>query len=187
MVATAYKHVANPAEFGRVAVLMGGTSAEREISLLTGQAVHSALLDRGVDAQQLDATGDYIKALLDGSYDRVWIALHGRGGEDGTLQGLLDSIGMPYTGSGVLGSALSMDKMRTKQLLEGLDIPTPAWRLVEREEDCAAVAAELGCPLIVKPALEGSSIGMSKVEQAGDLPAAWRAAVESGGDIIAEA
>ena len=164
-----YKKVSDTALFGRVAVLMGGTSAEREISLMSGQAVHAALLERGVDAHQLDATGDYIDALTDGGFDRVWIALHGRGGEDGTVQGLLESINMPYTGSGVLGSALGMDKLRTKQLFAGTDIATPKWRLIESAADCPAVAAELGCPMIVKPALEGSSIGMSRVDRPDDL------------------
>lgn len=181
-----YRHVASPEEFGRVAVLMGGDSAEREISLLTGQAVHTALLDRGIDAHQVDATGDFMAELLNGRFDRVWLALHGRGGEDGTIQGMLEVIGMPYTGSGVLGSALSMDKMRTKRLLQGHGIATPAWRRIESEEDCAQVAAELGCPMIVKPALEGSSIGMTRVEHADDLPAAWRTAAAADSEILAE-
>ena len=174
-----YKKVSDAAEFGRVAVLMGGDSAEREISLLTGQAVHGALLDRGVDAHQVDATGDFIEVLTEGSFDRVWIALHGRGGEDGTMQGLLQTLNIPYTGSGVLGSALAMDKLRTKELLEGIGIATPPWRLISDEAECPAVAAELGVPMIVKPALEGSSIGMSRVEAAADLPAAYRKAAES--------
>ncbi|TDJ43012.1 MAG: D-alanine--D-alanine ligase [Gammaproteobacteria bacterium] len=182
-----YRQISNADLFGRVAVLLGGTSAEREISLLSGQAVYAALVDRGVDAHTVDATGDYINALMDGGFDRVWIALHGRGGEDGTVQGLLEMLGMPYTGSGVLGSALAMDKLRTKQLLQGVGIATPAWRQIEDESQCAAVAAELGCPMIVKPALEGSSIGMSKVDRAVDLPAAWRKAAESGTAVFAEA
>jgi len=187
MAKVTYRHISNPDAFGRVAVLLGGTSAEREISLLTGQAVHAALLDRGVDAHLVDATGDYLNALMDGGFDRVWIALHGRGGEDGTMQGLLEMLGIPYTGSGVLGSALAMDKLRTKQLLTGVGIGTPAWRCIEDESECAAVASELGCPLIVKPSLEGSSIGMSKVNKAAELPAAWRKAAESGAPVIAEA
>jgi D-alanine-D-alanine ligase len=181
-----YPHISNAADFGRVAVLMGGNSAEREISLLTGKAVNKALLERGVDARPLDAGKDYIEHLLAGNFDRVWIALHGRGGEDGTVQGLLESLGIPYTGSGVLGSALGMDKLRTKQLLAGAGIPTPAWRKISSEDECAAVVADLGCPLIVKPALEGSSIGMSKVESPEELPAAWRQAALSGGDVFAE-
>lgn len=182
-----YPHIEHADEFGRVAVLLGGTSAEREISLMTGHAVHAALLDRGVDAHALDATGDYISALREDGFDRVWIALHGRGGEDGTVQGLLEMLGIPYTGSGVLGSALAMDKLRTKQLLEGVGIATPPWRKIASEADCTDVAAALGMPLIVKPALEGSSIGMSKVSAPGELPAAWRKAAESGADVFAEA
>jgi D-alanine-D-alanine ligase len=182
-----YKQVTDAAAFGRVAVLMGGTSAEREISLLTGKAVHAALLERGVDAHKVDATGDFINVLTEGGYDRVWIALHGRGGEDGTVQGLLEMLDIPYTGSGVLGSALAMDKLRTKQLLEGVGIATPSWRLIESESQCAEVAEVLGCPMIVKPALEGSSIGMSKVDSPNALPAAWRTASQSGSDVFAEA
>ena len=187
MANSSYRQISNPDAFGRVAVLLGGASAEREISLLSGQAVHAALLDRGVDAHAVDATGDYINALMDGGFDRVWIALHGRGGEDGTVQGLLEMLGIPYTGSGVLGSALAMDKLRTKQLLQGVGIGTPAWRQIEDESSCAEVADQLGCPMIVKPALEGSSIGMSKVESPTDLPAAWCKAAESGAAVFAEA
>ena len=186
MTKIACKQISNPDDFGRVAVLLGGTSAEREISLLSGQAVHAALLDRGVDAHAVDATGNYITELMDGGFDRVWIALHGRGGEDGTVQGLLETLEIPYTGSGVLGSALAMDKLRTKQLLGGVGIGTPAWRYIEDESSCADVAAELGCPMIVKPSLEGSSIGMSKVDSAAGLPAAWRKAAESGAAVFAE-
>ena len=187
MTDSGFRKISDAAEFGRVAVLMGGDSAEREISLLTGQAVHAALVDRGVDAHPVDATGDFIEVLTEGSFDRVWIALHGRGGEDGTMQGLLQTLGIPYTGSGVLGSALAMDKLRTKELLEGIGIDTPPWRLIADEAECPAVAAELGVPMIVKPALEGSSIGMSRVENAADLPAAWRKAAESGSEVFAEA
>jgi len=181
-----FRHISNPAAFGRVAVLFGGSSAEREISLVTGKAVLAALLDRGIDAQGVDARDNLIPRLLDGKFDRIWIALHGRGGEDGTVQGLLEMLGLPYTGSGVLGSALGMDKLRTKQLLMGVGVPTPAWRQIDTEADCARVAAELGCPLIVKPALEGSSIGMSKVETPADLPAAWHKAREFGSTVFAE-
>ena len=159
MSVSGFRKISDAGDFGRVAVLMGGTSAEREISLLTGQAVHAALVERGVDAHTVDATGDFIDRLVEGGFDRVWIALHGRGGEDGTVQGLLQMLDIPYTGSGVLGSALGMDKLRTKLLLEGMGIPTPAWRRIDSEAECADVADELGVPMIVKPALEGSSIG----------------------------
>ena len=182
-----FVHISNPAAFGRVAVLLGGNSAEREISLLTGNAVLDALLDRGVDAHAVDSRdADFINHLQTSAFDRVWIALHGRGGEDGTVQGLLEMLKLPYTGSGVLGSALGMDKLRTKQLLLGAGIPTPAWRQIDSEAECVTAAAELGVPLIVKPALEGSSIGMSKVEQAAELPAAWRKARESGPAVFVE-
>jgi len=182
-----FKQVSDAAMFGKVAVLLGGTSAERDISLLTGDAVHSALVERGVNAHIVDAADDFVTELKDGDYDRVWVALHGRGGEDGTVQGLLQMLGLPYTGSGVQGSALAMDKLRTKQILKGVGVATPKWRLIESEAMCADVAAELGFPLIVKPALEGSSIGMSKVDRADDLPAAYRLASESGADVFAEA
>ncbi|MGI9290366.1 MAG: D-alanine--D-alanine ligase [Gammaproteobacteria bacterium] len=181
-----YKQVSNAAEFGRVAVLMGGTSAEREISLMTGEAVLAALKDRGVDAHAVDASEGLIDELVKGQFDRVWIALHGRGGEDGTVQGLLDLVGLPYTGSGVLGSALAMDKMRTKQILESAGIATPAWRQIKSVEECPAVIKALGLPLIVKPALEGSSIGMTKVEQADELPAAFETARQCAADVFAE-
>ena len=181
-----YRQVSDASEFGRVAVLMGGTSAEREISLLTGKAVLAALCERGVDAHAVDATDGFIDLLTTGGYDRVWIALHGRGGEDGTVQGLLEMLGMPYTGSGVLGSALAMDKLRTKQLLESIGIATPKWCQIKSVEDCAAVAAELGLPMIVKPALEGSSIGMSRVDHADELPAAFETARNCAADVFAE-
>jgi D-alanine-D-alanine ligase len=182
-----YTQIRDASAFGRVAVLMGGESAEREISLLTGNAVHAALVERGVDAHAVDATGDFINELVAQGYDHVWIALHGRGGEDGVVQRLLEEHNIPYTGSGVSGSALAMDKLRTKRLLESLGIATPRWELIATEADCAGAAAALGCPMIVKPALEGSSIGMSKVEDPAELPAAWRLAAESGSEVFAEA
>jgi D-alanine-D-alanine ligase len=186
MMTTTHRQVNDAAEFGRVAVLMGGTSAEREISLLTGTAVCDALSERGVDVRAVDAIDGFIDELVAGGFDRVWIALHGRGGEDGTVQGLLEMLGLPYTGSGVLGSALAMDKLRTKQLLEGVGIATPPWRRIESVADCAAVVAALGLPMIVKPALEGSSIGMTKVEQADDLPAAFETARNCATEVFAE-
>ena len=178
--------VDEPRAFGRVAVLLGGSSAERDISLLTGAAVHAALVERGVDAQQVDATGDFVTTLMDGGFDRVWIALHGRGGEDGKLQGLLDSLGIPYTGSGVLGSALAMDKIRTKQVLEASGLPTPRWAQIAAPDDCSEVAESLGLPLFIKPAREGSSIGMSKVDNVQDLHSAWQRAAASDSAVLAE-
>lgn len=178
--------VSDPAAFGRVAVLMGGSSAEREVSLVTGTAVHQALRNRGVEATAIDVTGDLVARLRDGGFDRVWIALHGRGGEDGTLQGLLEFLALPYTGSGVLGSAIGMDKLRTKRLLQGAGLPTPRYGVLRDEADLVEVVAQLGLPLMVKPATEGSSIGMSRVDVAGQLPEAWRLASGYGGEVIAE-
>ena len=182
----AYPQITDPAEFGKVAVLLGGVSAEREISLLTGNAVQAALAERGVDAHAVDARDDFLEQLQSGGYHRAWIALHGRGGEDGTVQGLLDMLGLPYTGSGVLGSALAMDKVRSKQLFDALGLPTPRWTQPLSPAELEAAAADLGLPLIVKPALEGSSIGMTKVADAADIPAAWRVAAEAESPVLAE-
>ena len=175
----------DPKQFGAVGVLMGGWSAEREISLKSGLAVFEALKTAGVDAYPVDVDRDIASVLARRDFDRVFVCLHGRGGEDGVIQGLLEAMGTPYTGSGVLGSALGMDKLRTKQLWRGADLPTPAWRSLASEADCEAAVAELGLPLIVKPALEGSSIGMSKVESAADARQALATAAEYG-PVIAE-
>jgi D-alanine-D-alanine ligase len=173
--------------YGKVVVLMGGHSAERDISLLSGQAVLQALQAAGVDAHGLDsASADFPQALAREHYDRAFIALHGRGGEDGVLQGMLETLGIPYTGSGVLGSALAMDKLRTKQVWQSAGIPTPAWRVLANATDMQTARAELPFPLIVKPAHEGSSIGISKVDSAADLPDAWRAAARYDAVVIAE-
>jgi D-alanine-D-alanine ligase len=180
------RRVADPATFGRVAVLLGGESAERDISLLTGTAVHQALVNQGIDAVAIDAVGDLVDRLRGGRFDRAWIALHGRGGEDGTLQGLLEFLRLPYTGSGVLGSAVGMDKLRTKRLLHGAGLPTARYAVLRDEASLAEALAQLGLPLMVKPATEGSSIGMSRVDTAGQLPAAWRLAGGYGSEVIAE-
>ena len=153
--------------FGSVAVLYGGESAEREISLQSGQAILDALQAKGVTAQGLDCSGDYLPKLE--GYDRAFIALHGRGGEDGTLQGALEVLGIPYTGSGVLASALAMDKVRCKYLWEGVGLPTPPFTVVKNTEQLYKTAAVEGFPVMVKPAREGSSVGMSKVDTAGEL------------------
>jgi len=182
-----YQRIDDPRRFGRVAVLMGGESAEREISLMSGQAVQAALLRRQIDAHPVDAVGDLVDQLQSGAYDRVWIALHGRGGEDGTLQGLLEHCQIPYTGSDVLGCAVSMDKLRSKYLLVGAGLATPAYRVLSGGTDFAAVVAELGLPLMVKPAAEGSSIGLTKVSQGAELPAAFAAAAEFDCEVFAEA
>ena len=169
----------DPRRYGRVAVLMGGNSAEREISLHSGNAVLEALRSAGVDARDLDPAGkDFVRELGEGRFDRVFIALHGRGGEDGVIQGMLDVLGLPYTGSGVLGSALAMDKLRTKQVWQSAGIPTPAFTLLSSKAGAVAARNELHYPLIVKPPHEGSSIGISKVDAADDLPGAWEQAAQ---------
>jgi len=178
------------AQFGKVAVLMGGLSAEREISLLSGNAVLKALKDRGVDAHKVDA-GDDVETgvfheLDSGGYSRAFIILHGRGGEDGTMQGLLEVMNMPYTGSGVMASSLCMDKLKTKQIWLASDLPTPDFRILKSEQDCQQAIESLTLPLIIKPVLEGSSIGMSKVESVDEMLPAWQKAKACGGTVIAE-
>jgi D-alanine-D-alanine ligase len=177
-------------DFGKVAVLMGGLSAERDVSLKSGAAALAALRRCGVDAHGLDVGRDMgrdvARALREGAFDRVFIALHGRGGEDGVLQGLLDGLGLPYTGSGVLGSALAMDKLKSKQLWLGAGLPTPGFALLDEATDYAATVERLGLPLMVKPVREGSSIGMTKVEDLEQLPAAFRRAAHYDGEVIAE-
>ncbi len=172
-------------QFGKVAVLMGGLSAERDISLLTGKAVLDALLEKGINAETIDADKDVIEKLMKGNYDRVFIALHGRGGEDGQIQGVLETLSLPYTGSDVLGSALSMDKLRCKQLWQSDDLPTPAWKVLVVEKDLDSVDA-LKLPVMMKPAHEGSSIGMSKVLQKSELQAAWKQAKQYDDLVLAE-
>jgi D-alanine-D-alanine ligase len=175
----------DPKQFGRVAVLYGGWSAEREVSLKSGRAVLEALQARGVDAHGIDAGRDVVEQLKAGAFARAFIVMHGRGGEDGVIQGALELLGLPYTGSGVLASALGMDKLRTKQLWLGAGLPTPAFRVLESMADAEAAARELALPLMVKPALEGSSIGMSKVRTAAELPAAYAKAAGFG-PVLAE-
>lgn len=173
-------------DFGRVALLMGGTSAEREISLRSGQAVLEALRRQGIDVVPIDPKTGLLAQLSAERFDRVFIALHGRGGEDGTVQGLLEYLDLPYTGSGVLGSALAMDKLRTKQIWQALNLPTPDYVQVEHERDLDAALARIGLPLIVKPSREGSSIGMTKVTRAEELVAAWRRARELDAQVLLE-
>lgn len=177
----------SPDAFGKVAVLMGGWSSEREISLKSGHAVLAALQQRGVDAHGLDVRRDTVLQQLEqGRFDRVFIMLHGPGGEDGVIQGALEILGIPYTGSGVMASALAMDKLRTKQLLEGANLPSPKYMLLDQDTDLNYVVAELGLPLMVKPALEGSSIGMTKVEEEGQIEAAYQLATQFAGAVFAE-
>ncbi|MGK0674297.1 MAG: D-alanine--D-alanine ligase [Halothiobacillaceae bacterium] len=175
----------DPKRFGRVAVLYGGWSAEREVSLRSGRAVLEALQARGVDAHGIDVGRDVVELLKTGGFERAFIVMHGRGGEDGVIQGALELLGLPYTGSKVLASALGMDKLRTKQLWLGAGLPTPAFRVLESLADAEAAARALSLPLMVKPVLEGSSIGMSKVHTAADLPTAFAKAA-SFGPVLAE-
>ena len=179
------KYDGNP-DFGKVAVLMGGWSAEREISLQSGAAVLAALQQGGIDAHGIDVGRDIAAVLGAGDYSRALIMLHGRGGEDGAMQGLLEVMGLPYTGSGILGSALAMDKLRCKQVWAAEGFPTPEFRVLETEQDCTDALAQLGLPLIIKPASEGSSIGMSKVEVEDEMLPAFKTARECEGVIIAE-
>jgi D-alanine-D-alanine ligase len=173
--------------FGKVAVLMGGHAAERVISLRSGQAVLEALRRAGVDAEGVDAgDADLLQQLEQGGYARVFNALHGRGGEDGVMQGCLELLGLPYTGSGVLASALGMDKLRTKQLWRGVGLPTPEFLLLDSAADLDTAAREVGFPMMIKPIHEGSSIGMSKVDEAGQLPAAWELARQYDAAVLAE-
>lgn len=181
------RRVTDPADFGRVAVLLGGDSAEREISLKSGTAVHAALCRQGVDAICFDTREQSLVELTTQGINRVWIALHGPGGEDGSVQGALDYLGVPYTGSGVLGSALCMDKLRTKQLASAVGIPTAASVLLRGPQDLAQALEKLGLPLIVKPSTQGSSVGMTKVEREEELLAAWQAAVAHDPQVFAEA
>src|SRR5438552_7058408 len=175
-------------EFGKVAVLMGGPSSEREISFLSGNAVLAALKSSGVDAHAFDPAERALCELKPDGFERVFIALHGRFGEDGTIQGALEVLGVPYTGSGVMASALAMDKWRTKLVWIASEIPTPRFRIVDARTDWWSVVAELGLPLIVKPAREGSTIGITRVAQVdhGELELAYRAAREHDDLVIVE-
>ncbi|HET7359393.1 MAG TPA: D-alanine--D-alanine ligase, partial [Rhodanobacteraceae bacterium] len=178
----------SPGAFGRVAVVMGGSSAEREVSLDSGRNVLAALKSRGIDAHAIDGIPALLDALRAGHFARVFNILHGQhgGGEDGVLQGALDSLHVPYTGSGVLGSALSMDKVRSKWLWNALGLPTPRFVPLPRGGDVHAAAAQVGLPLIVKPACEGSSVGVTRVFAEADLDAAVELAARYPGDLMVE-
>jgi len=173
-------------DFGKVAVLMGGMSAEREISLLSGNAVLAALKRRGVDAHAFDPAERPVFDLAKEKYARAFIALHGRHGEDGTVQGALELMDVPYTGSGVMASALCLDKLRTKLIWQAVGVPVPRHVILTAASDWHAVAHELGLPLIVKPAREGSSIGITKVTAAAGLKAAYKHAAQHDTLVLAE-
>jgi len=178
--------MATPTTFGKVAVLLGGRSAEREISLRSGNMVLGALKRKGVDAHPFDPKDEGLEQLIAQRFDRVFVALHGRFGEDGTVQGALEYLGLPYTGSGVMASALAMDKWRTKLLWQAAGVPTPPYELLSNASDFLGVATRLGLPLMVKPAREGSSIGMSKVTSVEKVGAAYELAAQYDEVVIAE-
>ncbi|WP_036104612.1 D-alanine--D-alanine ligase [Lysobacter capsici] len=180
--------VTDPAVFGRVAVLMGGTSAEREVSLDSGRGVLEALRSRGVDAFAVDGIPALIEAIRVGSVDRVFNILHGNkgGGEDGVLQGVLEAFGVPYTGSDVLGSALAMDKIRTKQVWMAAGLPTPRYRRIAKGDDVHAAAKAIGLPVIIKPSSEGSSVGVSRVLKDADIDEAVELAARYPGEMLME-
>jgi D-alanine-D-alanine ligase len=176
--------VSNASKFGKVAVLLGGKSAEREVSLDSGTAVLEALVRSGVNAEAFDPQERSVTELV--NYDRAFIVLHGRGGEDGQIQGALEWLNVPYTGTGVQGSAIGMDKVKTKQVWQGSELPTAPYRIVTKDSDAADIVNALGLPLIIKPVHEGSSIGMSKVEKIEDLAEAIAKATEHDAVVMAE-
>ena len=173
-------------KYGKVAVMLGGTSAERPVSLNSGAAVLAALTRQGIDAHAFDPANRNLGDLITGEFDRVFIALHGRYGEDGCMQGALELLDVPYTGSGVMASAIGMDKWRTKLLWRAAGLPTADWAILDAASDFTAVEQKLGLPIFVKPAREGSSIGMSKVIEAGTLRAAYDIAAEHDALVLAE-
>jgi D-alanine-D-alanine ligase len=173
--------------FGRVAVLMGGNAAEREISLSSGGAVYKSLIRSGINAVAVDVTSNILDALQGQVFDRAINMIHGRGGEDGVAQAVLETLDLPYTGSGVLASALSMDKLRTKLCWQGAGLLTPQWFVLKSELDVELCAAALSFPVIVKPAQEGSSLGMSRAENKKELLLAWQEAAKYQCDVYAEA
>ena len=174
--ASAMRRTASAKDFGKTAVLLGGDSSEREISLLSGNAVLKALRARGVDAHAFDPLERPVQALRSEGFERAWIALHGPGGEDGTMQGALEWIGVPYTGSGVLASALTMDKLKTKRVVVGAGYAAPEYAVLTSARDLEPALKRIGLPMMVKPASQGSSVGMTKVKTAGELKGAFEAA-----------
>ena len=173
-------------DFGKVAVLMGGFSSEREVSLNSGAAIVAALQSRGIDAHPFDPKTQDIVQLKALGFQTAFNTLHGTYGEDGTVQGLLEALGVPYTGCGVMASAIGMDKYRTKLVWQGLGLPVPEFAVLHDDSDFAAIERELGLPLFVKPAVEGSSVGVVKVKEAGSLKAAYQSVKHLHGEILAE-
>ncbi|MBC7701702.1 D-alanine--D-alanine ligase [Aquabacterium sp.] len=171
---------------GKVAVLFGGTSAERDISIMSGSGVLKALQSQGVDAHAFDPAERPLQDLKAEGFDRCFIALHGRGGEDGTVQGVLELLGIPYTGSGVMASSIAMDKIMTKRIWRFEGLPTPDWRMVSSAEECSQALAVLGAPMIVKPSREGSSIGLTKVTDPSQCAAAYAAAAQHDPEVLCE-
>lgn len=176
----------DPQQFGRVVVLMGGQSAEREISLKSGHAVLSAMRSLGIDATEIDVDENVSERLRRGSFERAFIVLHGRGGEDGEIQGVLQSLRIPYTGSGISGAVLSMNKRISKQIWQGQGLPTPEYLRLDRHSKVQKIVEKLGLPLVIKPVNEGSSIGMSKVTSEKSLQQAIQLAFEYDDEVIAE-
>lgn len=176
----------NAQRFGKVAVLYGGLSAEREVSLNSGAAVLQGLQEAGVDAHGIDVDENIVETLAQGQFDRVFNILHGRGGEDGVLQGALELLGLPYTGCGVMASAISMDKLITKMIWQSAGLPTPKYEVLTADTDFGATVAKLGLPIMVKPAKEGSSIGMTKVTKPEQLEPAYQKAAEYCDQVLAE-
>jgi D-alanine-D-alanine ligase len=184
---SAARRVRASADFGKVAVLLGGDSSEREISLLSGNAVLAALQRRGVDAYAFDPSVVPVQSLVEGKFDRAWIALHGPGGEDGLMQGALEWLGIPYTGSGVLASALTMDKLKTKRVVMGGGYAAPEYAVLSSPADLPGALASIGLPLMVKPASQGSSVGMTKVKAPGEFQRAYAEARAVDPIVFAEA
>lgn len=178
--------ISDASDFGRVAVMLGGESSEREVSLDTGAAVLKALMARGVNAEAWDPADKTMAEFANAGFDRVWIALHGPGGEDGALQGALQWMDMPYTGSGVMASAIAMDKVRSKHLFRAAEIPTPEYAVVRTVADASIAAEQIGFPLIIKPSGQGSSVGMSKVLERSELNEAVNVALRFGDTALLE-
>ncbi len=183
----ATRRVSSAADFGKTAVLLGGDSAEREISLLSGNAVLAALQRRGVDAHGFDPKEKSLSSLVSEGFARAWNSLHGPGGEDGLMQGALEWLGVPYTGSGVLASALTMDKLKTKRVVVGAGYTAPQYAVLSSEADLKPALTRLGLPMMIKPASQGSSVGMSKVKTAEELPRAYAEAAAVDPMVFAEA